>query len=182
MSFSDKLKDLQQNNANRGWRIPYIAHAKDGELETLTPLNLPGWLALVGLAGIPTGFYIIVDTESLQPGMIILALSVVWTIACILLRNRWRKRGWVQVQAQCIDKDIKRLLNSGAGRAWDARILCEFEHDGATVRCTPRVYWSTFKSEGLVMQFLEERIGSDGRCTLLINPKIPQQSQLIKPE
>jgi hypothetical protein len=96
----------------------------------------------------------------------------------IKLREYVLKRSWIEKKGRCLDSEMR---NGFPGReySWDARVLCEYEKDGAVVLCTPFLSHIGFVTEGAALECISDRIDSDGACRLLINPKNPLEVQLL---
>ena len=102
-----------------------------------------------------------------------------WAVCLVALaiKNKLKKKDWIFIEAKCVDREIQKV-KAHKGMTWASRILCEFEHCGALIQCTPTVHWSTFRSESDAHQFLGSRIDPSGGCTLKVNPRNPREANL----
>lgn len=84
------------------------------------------------------------------------------------------------VQGVCVDREVQEFEDPDSvgsfvkNTFWAPRILCEFDYKGTRYRVTPIIVKLTaFSTKEDVNRFLDERINSDGTCTLWVNPKNP---------
>jgi hypothetical protein len=110
-------------------------------------------------------------------------LGLIFGLLSILYRARSVRKNWVQVSAQCVDKEWNNVLGAagqsgGVRLIWSFQLLCELELDGNRYTVTPS-YWSTFISERRLQQFLGRIILPDGTCQLWVNPENPLQAELM---
>ena len=168
------MKPTKKSSEKGDWRIKTIPFRDDSAMmET-------NWGALLGallfLVGISAGFKV-------KALFLISIAGLVLALFSILFRGRIVRRHWKKVSAQCIDREIKRVLGNpglrgGAGKTWAFQLLCEFEISGKQYTVTPG-YWTTFISERRLQTFLDRVISLDGKCQLWVNPDNPLQAELI---
>lgn len=165
------------------WRISLIPyddpskrHRVARPADILAPLGVLGFIIGVVLAvkrSAHKGEYLGVACTGL-----VVALAGVWW------RARREHRGWEIVPAKCTDRELRRVRKSTGGRGhggwtWVSRIVCELDYNGARIRVTPRVFWSSFRTEKAARRFLDRRISPAGDCQLHVNPKNPLQTELF---
>jgi hypothetical protein len=175
------LRKMQDDLVNAGWRIKQISHAPDGKPVIVGFENWAGYVAVISILGFPIGcgmaIYLKEHRQNPFPGIYVATASWALCLAALAIKNRIKKSNWIYIDARCIDKEIRKVA-ARKGRTWASRILCEFEHKGAIVQCTPTVHWSTFHSESAAHQFLNSRIDPSGGCTLRVNPENPKEANL----
>lgn len=166
---------LGKNSSENGeWRIKSIPFRDDYAMMKTNWGALFG--ALLFLFGIYAGFKMKVLFLISIAGLVIALFS-------IFFRGRIIRRNWKKVSAQCIDREIKRILSTpglrgGARKTWTFQLLCEFEIGGKQYMVTPG-YWTTFISERGLQKFLNRVITPDGKCQLWVNPDNLLQTELI---
>jgi hypothetical protein len=185
MRIERRLRRLQDNLRNAGWRIQHIPWQPEGRLEYYIPPSPAAWLLiLAGFAaffgGIPlisNGFVSTPVGIGIMVGGIVLLMTSRFATGLALYRH------YVRVDAKCLDRDIQEFEdpdNAGSlikNTYWAPRILCEYRYQGQTYTVTPIIVKTTaFRSERDVRQFLDERIDRDQKCTLWINPAVPLQT------
>lgn len=175
------LRNIQDDLANRGWRIKQISHAADGKPVIIGFENWAGYIAAISIIGFPIGcgmaIYLKEHDRNPFPGIYIAIASWAACLAALAIKNKLKKKDWIFIDAKCVDREIRKATGH-KGTTWACRILCEFEHHGALIQCTPTVHWSTFRSESDAHQFLDLRIDPSGGCTLKINPRNPREANL----
>ncbi|CAA6676481.1 Unannotated [Lentimonas sp. CC4] len=88
-----------------------------------------------------------------------------------------KKKGWVTVEATCIDHETKLGRTPQNAHLWALRALCKFEIDGEEIQCTPEITWPENKGEGWKREFILEDGNSIASCSLLVNPSNPREVQ-----
>jgi hypothetical protein len=175
------LRKLQDDLANAGWRIRQISHAPDGKPVVVGFENWAGYVAVVSIIGFPIGcgmaIYLKEHGRNPFPGIYLAIASWALCLIALAIKNKLKKKDWIFIEAKCLDRETRRVA-ARKGITWASRILCEFEHDGIPVQCTPTVHWSTFPSESRALEFLNSRIDPSGGCTLRINPRNPKEANL----
>lgn len=166
---------------NAGWRIKQISYAADGKPVIIGFENWAGFLALVSIAGFPIGcgwaVYLAERHRNPFPGVYLAAASWAVCLTALAIKNRLKKKNWIFVDAKCLDREVRHLKTHGGGK-WASRVLCEFEHSGVLIQCTPTVHWSSFRSEAEAHRFLDSRIDIGGGCVLKVNPLNPKEANL----
>jgi hypothetical protein len=172
---------MQDDLANAGWRIKQISHAPDGKPVVVGFENWAGYVAVFSIIGFPIGcgwaIYLKEHNQNPFPGIYIAIASWAVCLVALAIKNKIKKKDWLLIEAKCLDREVRKVAAS-KGVTWASRILCEFEHGGTTVQCTPTVHWSTFRSESAAQDFLKSRIDPNGGCTLKVNPRNPREANL----
>ena len=165
------LRNFQDRIANQGWRIrliPFDDSSKPMAAQT-------NWYAMIGaivfLGG--CGLYFR-DRDIRYIYFAVAGLAFAFVGLWLVARNK--RRGWIKVEAECVDKEIQKTLGQ-KNYTWAFRILCRFDFAGKNYSVTP-VFWRTFSSEKAIEDFLASKIRGDGRCFLYINPKNPLRTEL----
>ena len=191
MSLQEEIRDLQDATLNSGWRIKRIPWLPPGKLETVynTPLTLVmglggavsflvvfGGILLMGAGilpqikheGSPTRVYLVMGIGLL--GLVSMFLSR-------FVATKQKYSGWIKVQATRQDSEIRLgWIFNGKQRcdSWEYRLQCDFEHQGQHYTVTPQtMHLTVFKTQEQLEAFLDQRIDSDGSCTLWIDPRNP---------
>jgi hypothetical protein len=172
-----RLREFQDHASNVGWRIQLIPFD-----DTSRPMMIQtNWYAVIGmiffLGGI--GFYFR-KYEGIYLGISIGGFC--FACAGLLFAGKAKRRGWLRVNAVCVDREIQRVSTPGpraaGGYTWVFRLVCKFELDGKEFTVTPG-FWRSFGSaEGLDL-FLNKFISGDGACLLHVNPRNPLQTELL---
>ncbi len=175
------LRKIQDDLANAGWRIKQISHAPDGKPVVVGFENWAGYVAVISIIGFPIGcgmaIYLKEHHQNPFPGIYIAIASWAVCLGALAIKNKLLKKNWIFIEAKCVDREIRKVASS-EGATWASRILCEFDHAGSLIQCTPTVHWSTFRSESAAEQFLSSRIDPSGGCTLKVNPKNIKEANL----
>jgi hypothetical protein len=180
-----KLRKLQDNLRNAGWRIQHIPWQPEGKLEYYSPGSLLSWmLILVGFAGFFGGIPLLSKNIVSTPvgiGIMICGLLLLFSSRFSTGYRLYRK--YVRVNAKCLDREVLEYEDPdsyGSLRKityWAPRILCEFSHNGKQYTVTPIIVKTVaFGTEESVNKFLDDRIDSNQNCTLWINPDNPLQT------
>ena len=185
MLFERKLRKLQDQLRNAGWRIQHIPWQPEGKLEVYNPGDPFTWLLIVAgcaafFGGVPLLSRSIVSTPSgigIMIGGILLLLLSRFTTGYTLYRK------YIRVDATCIDREIREYEDPESSGSlikntfWTPRLLCQYNHNGQTFTVTPIIVkMIAFGSEEAVNNFLADRIDDDRHCTLWINPDAPLQT------
>ena len=178
-----KLREVQDRFANAGWRIQHISHAEDGKPMIIGFENWAGYVAVFAMLGFPVGvgmaIYLKKHGDSPSMGVTIAAISWLICMLAVAMKNKLKKKDWGTVDATCIDREVLKVIAKQGGPTWAVRILCEIQHDGAVLQCTPTVRWSTFKAESDAYAFLNSRIDDNSSCRLKINLRNPLEANLV---
>src|SRR5262245_1025793 len=116
------LREFQDEMRNRGWRIQHIPW-DDPSKPMAIKTNYP---ALVGALGFLTGIGVLLYGLANQREPLLLTglgaavASLLLMLAAVFLAGRFRRRGWVQVRAKCLDREVKQI---GLKRQFGQRIL-----------------------------------------------------------
>jgi hypothetical protein len=179
---------MQDDFQSSDWRIQLIPYddprkryAIRRPADFVAPLGLLGFVIFAVLAAKQAKAH---GPQSIHNSkyLLIAFASLAVAFVGVLLRSRREHRGWEIVPAKCMDRELRRAyVSRGRTRGWHwySRIVCEFDYNGARVRVTPNVYWSSFTSEEAAKRFLDQRISPDGDCKLHVNPKNPVQTELF---
>ena len=175
------LRKIQDDLANAGWRINHISHAPEGKPVVVGFENWAGYVTVIAAIPFPIALGIAIykgeNGRDPLPWVYLAIASWAICLAGLVVKNKIKKKDWIYVDAKCIDREVRK----GSGRngtIWASRILCEFEHNGITIQCTPTVHWSTWRSESDAHQFIDSRIDPSGGCTLKVNPRNPREANL----
>jgi hypothetical protein len=178
MNIQKKLRHIQDNYRNAGWRIQWIPWWEPEKPEVIRPKNP---LPLIGVAlflgaifwgqrpifGISLSVYQTIAV--LIAGLAIIMLGVIISA----FQNQF---GWIRINAFCIDREIREYSREPGDltSTWGYRLLCVFNYEGQEYKVTPEASHLTgFNSERQVQKYLNERIGHDGYCQLWIDPDNP---------
>ncbi|SLM28495.1 conserved hypothetical protein [Desulfamplus magnetovallimortis] len=177
-----KLRKIQDNIRNSGWRIQHIPWQPEGKLEMYNPGSPLAWFAIIA------GFFCFFGgpfTFSYQRFPVWVGISIMVTGLALLMSSRFIAGRdlygkFVAVEGKCIDREVQEFEdidtdgNLIRNTFWASRILCEFEYQGVAYQVTPIIVKMVACSrEEEANQFLDERIGDGGRCILWINPDNP---------
>lgn len=177
-----KLRKLQDEIRNSGWRIRHISWLPPGKVERYGPGNPSTWfLILLGLACFFGGPVLLC-----QPGFLAWAGIPIMVFGLILVglsryaAGRFLYGRFVPVKAVCLDREVQEFIDPDSigslteNTFWLPRILCEFEFRNQSYRVTPIIVKTVaFKTEEGVHRFLNKRLDSDGQCTLWVDPENP---------
>ena len=173
-SRKSALRSYQDRMLNQGWRIRFIPHDDPSK-----PVFVANWYALAGMTVFCFGFWGLWTGGMGRiriPGTFCVAALVGgfgFALVSLLLVGRFKRRGWLRINAVCLDREWH-----CDGESWEFRLLCRFELEGKTYTVTPAPYWRTFISESAVGRFLANAIGEGGACCLRVNPRNPLQTEL----
>ena len=185
MKLEKKLRTIQDNLRNAGWRIQHIPWQPKGKLEWYGPDNFLSWLLiLAGFAGFFGGIPLLSNNMVSTPAGIAIMISGL----ALLFLSRFSTgyflyRSYVRVDARCLDREIQEFEDFESSGSlikktfWAPRLLCEYTYKGQNYTVTPIIVKMTaFNKKGDVERFLEQRIDLQHHCTLWINPKVPLQT------
>jgi len=187
MRIEKKLRHLQDNLRNAGWRIQHIPWQPEGKLEVYGPSSALQWLLiLAGFGGFLGGIPLISNRVVSTPVGIGIMLGGLLLLFLSRFATGYRLyRHYVRVEAKCIDREVLEYEDPDSAGSltkntfWAPRILCEYRYNGQTYRVTPIIVKTVaFNTESRVHKFLDDRIDPDGNCTLWINPETPLQTFL----
>lgn len=182
MKVERKIRTLQDNIRNSGWRIQHIPWQPEGKPEYIVPQdNITRVVMLSGFTCFLGPIFTLGRFNVPVWGVI----SIMMTGLALLLasrfcygRNLYGK--FKAVEANCIDRDVREFEefdpDGGFPKAkiWAVRILCQFYYNGCRYTVTPIIVKLTdFSTEEEANRFLEARIDNDGMCMLWINPENP---------
>jgi hypothetical protein len=185
MRIERRLRRLQDNLRNAGWRIQHISWQPEGKLEFYNPPSPFTWLLiLVGFAAFFGGIPLMADNLVSTPvGIGIMLAGIVLLIASRYTAGYRLYRHYVRVDAKCLDRDVQEFEdpdNAGSlikNTFWAPRLLCEYRYRGQTYTVTPIIVKTVaFRTESAVHRFLDARIDRNQKCTLWINPEVPLQT------
>jgi hypothetical protein len=184
--MKSRLRAFQERAENAGWRIKMIPfHDPDKVLRV--EASWIGWISLLAVLGFVAGVLITINSTAARfaseyglPGEHGMALAIgSWMMAMfsIVLDRFIKTRGWKLVDARCVDRE----LQSAQRNEWYWRVVCEFSIDGKNYRVTPLIHeMFACSSQTSAVEFLAKRVRGDAGCRLLVNPKNPLQTKLIK--
>ena len=190
MLIEKKLRNLQDNSRNSGWRIQWIPWQASGKPEYVYNTRLTLFLIIIGIVMFFGGILLIAKLDS-DPKFISIAkfnhtwigigVSVFGMI--VLFGSRvvaayQKQKGWIKVEAVCIDREVASGRDySGDSNGtiyWDFRLLCVFKFNGKQYKVTPESSKIVgFGTEDGVNEYLNSRISSDNKCFIYINPNNP---------
>lgn len=183
MSAPATLRRWQDSALNEGWRIQFISYARPGRPMTF---GLETWSRYVVLAGVlgflfGLGYTIYLKEHGRSPaaGLVFTGLGFALAASSIKLRACLLRRLWREQPARCIDREVRRVRRHH-DFTWDARILCEYEHAGAVVRCTPFLTQTGFATEGTAWARVSAVVANDGSCRLLVTPANPLHTEVLE--
>jgi hypothetical protein len=182
VNLENKLRDLQDNIRNAGWRIQHIPWQPEGKLEVYKPGNLLTWFLILSgfvcffggaILFSPSGFPVWI-------GIAVMILGLVLLITSRFSAGRHQYDDFVSVEAICLDREVQEFEDPDSvgslikNTFWEPRILCEYRYKGKRYRVTPIVVITVaFHTDEGVTKFLDERINGEGKCRLWINPMNP---------
>lgn len=182
MGLSKRLRQMQDAQRDRGWRIEWIPWQEDGKPEYVhnTPLS-----RAAGCGGVLLFFASIAAFAMKKAPAWSLAVGICGGAAIVLLGRAYaawhRRRGWFPVTATCLDRQVRDFwARSEPGqrrKVYEFRLLCEYEHQGTVYQVTPeyrRLF--SFRSLDSALNYLRKHIDDDGNCTLWVNPENPLQT------
>ena len=193
MRIEKKLRKLQDNLRNSGWRIQWIPWQDSGKPEYVFNTRLTYFLIVLGLGMFFGGIFLIAKISSDSKFISIAAFNPVWigvgvTIfgMTILIGSRvvaayQKQKGWIKIEATCIDREVvagKDYSGDNNGTVfWDYRLLCVFYFNGRQYKVTPESSEIVgFGTENSVNEYLDSRISSENKCFLYIDPRNPRHA------
>ncbi len=183
MNTSARLSKWQNAALDDGWRIKFISYGRNGRPMTF---GFETWSVYVAMIGVVTffsgaGFSIYLKEHHRSPfGALAVAIAGLGIAASsIKLRDHLLKRHWVEKKGRCLDSEVRHVF-PGRDYSWDARVLCEYESNGAPVLCTPFLSYIGFVNEESARACIADRVDRDGVCRFLVNPKNPLEVQLCE--
>ncbi len=113
-------------------------------------------------------------------------VAIIASIALDASMARVKRSAWPIVQARCIEHSLHKGRNMEGSVFWSLRLVCEINFAGTTYQVIPLVGWSdlsksesVFWSEAKAQAFITQVISPNGKCKLRVNPKNPQEAQLL---
>lgn len=180
-SIQQILRNVQDQNRDAGWRIPWIPWQTPGRPETVynTPLTIS--VQLVGIALFLGGPGFLFLSQSRSMGWLVFSVLGWALILFARVYAAWHKqRDWIYIEALCLDREIRLCRNAcrpSASGVWEFRLLCEFSIAGKTFRVTPEQSRITaFRSKEEAEKHLEKFIMPNGSCRLWVRPGNPLQA------
>lgn len=185
MLFQKRLRNIQDNLRNSGWRIQWIPWWEPEKPEFISPKNP---LALIGVviflsAIFWNNFSYLGLTLSVTQIIAIAVSGLGITMLGIISSAFQIQSGWKRINAHCIDREIGDFAKDPGvlTSSWGYRLICVFTFEGKEYKVTPEpTNLVNFNSKQKVEQYLNEKISFDGSCQLWINPKNPSQTVLHK--
>lgn len=182
MMFERKLRKIQDNIRNSGWRIQHIPWQTKDKLEYFNPQNnVTKMLMFSGFACFIGPIFTL--GRLALPVWVIISIMIVGLLLLMASRFSYGRNlfgKFEAVEAICIDREVQEFEDPDSvgsftkNTFWAPRILCEFDYHGTRCRVTPIIVKTVaFSTKESVNRFLKERIDSDGICTLWVNPKNP---------
>jgi hypothetical protein len=190
MEIEKKLRNLQDNLRNKGFRIQWIPWQEKGKPEYVYNSPLTHIFNIAGLvlffAGIvfAAGIYEIWQNEYLSginpslPGIFISVSGMFFLLSGRIVAAFQKQKGWVRIEADCIDRETAQAFHlSGRGsksKTWTYRLLCTFYFNGRKYIVTPEnSKIISFNTKNQAENYLESRISTDNKCFLYIDPQNP---------
>jgi hypothetical protein len=189
MFVEKKLRKLQDNIRNKGWRIQHIPWLPEGKVETYTPKNASTWLFIIsGLLCFLGGPVLLSKLSFPVWGVIAVMLLGLALLFCSRYAAGFFLYGhFVPVEAVCIDREFQEFVHPDSmdslteNTFWQPRILCAFQFEDKTYKVTPIIVKTVaFKSKEGVQRFLDKRINEKGKCILWIDPNYPRHTVFHK--
>jgi hypothetical protein len=198
-----RLGALGNEMENAGWRIQMIPYEDPAHPTKRSWTGVATWsgmaraVPVVGVLGFIGGLALATyngdhtkDSISKQTiwGLLFAVSSFGAMFGIGWLKKCAESRDWDIAPARCVDRELRRVPmgrfstgveTGGRYSTWVCRILCQYEYQGKSYRVTPRISWSTFKSEASAREFLEVRISSEGGCRLRVDPNNPLRTELV---
>jgi hypothetical protein len=178
VKIENKLRDYQDRLRDEGWRIKWIPWQESGRPEYVynTPLTM-----LTGLGGaalfIGAAIWMVVSKTVEWP---IFAAAMAGLVVVILgrLYAAFRKQyKWICINALCIDREIRQCSVVSEGNmnyVWEYRVICKFTLNGKDYKVTPEAsHVVSFNSADAAQDYLINKIKSDNKCLLWIDPENP---------
>jgi hypothetical protein len=182
MFFEKKLRKLQDNIRNKGWRIDHISWLPQEKLECYNPKTPSTWLLIIlGFICFFGGPVLLSKPNfSIWSGISIMVFGLVLLISSRYTAGLYLYGRFVPVEAVCIDREVREFIDPDSigslikNTFWKPRILCKFQFQGCSYQVTPIIVKIfAFNTKEEVHCFLDKRIDENGKCTLWINPKNP---------
>lgn len=180
MKFLNRIRQLQDDIRNRGWRIHWIPWQEEGKPEYIynTPFSL--FTSFLGvsmfLGAIAYILYNRIDYDNAPKETIILITTAILGLFVAILGRIYAdykmRKDWIELVARCVDREIAKTKDSDGDTVWVYRLLCEFDFQGKKYKVTPEIP-NIFNSEKKVREYLDKNISADGFCRLFIDPKNP---------
>jgi hypothetical protein len=177
-----KLRKLQDEIRNGGWRIQHISWLPPGKVERYGPGNLSTWcLIILGFACFFAGPALLSEAGfPIWAGISIMVFGLALLMFSRFSAGRFLYGRFVPVKAVCLDREVREFIDPDTvgdlieNTFWKPRILCEFEFRDKCYQVTPIIVKTlAFNTEEGVHRFLNKRLDSDGKCTLWIDPENP---------
>jgi hypothetical protein len=183
------MRSLQQTALDIGWRIPLILPGEPGKTwrPRGSPLPLVGVLMFLG--GIVLALALRKERQYL--GIVLAVAGIVFAFTSIAWWERARRRHWVRVEADCIDRELG-FWNRKNRSGWAWRVVCRYERDGKEYTVTPKIHRgfhapsaSSVDAAGIArkkeeaLAFLESCTNERGRMVLYVNPAEPLECDLL---
>ena len=189
MKIEKKLREVQDNVRNAGWRIQWIPWQQVGKLEYVFNTRMTHILNILGIGLFLTGIVLAVNVSEFAKNTLLQVSNPVWIGIGVsvlglmvlfggrVLAAYQKQKGWTPIEATCIDKEVAEGVSYGDGHpssCWDYRILCVFKYKGKRYEVTPECSRMIgFNTKGGVENYLNDRIAPDGKCILYIDPNNP---------
>ena len=140
------------------------------------------YLYVIFLGGLPLAHILVDDIEFLtikkyDPtwlGIGIMVFGLLILFVSRIVAAYQKQKGWVKVEATCIDREVGAGRDSEGDVFWDYRLLCVFNYNGKEYKVTP-VHSKVvgFNKEHQVNSYLNSRITIENKCFLYVDPENP---------
>jgi hypothetical protein len=179
------LANVQQTVKDSGWRIDEIPWQEEDKVALVYNTPLSAAMALVGAAVFLTPIVLFLMEMAPKWPIVFSPVGLGLILWSRVVAAKAKYRGWVEVDAICVDRDTRRfrkIRGSAAKRryktVWKFRLVCEYLHEGEPMQVTPEChgkFWD-FSSERQVNQYLAQTIADDGTCRLFVDPDNPRHT------
>lgn len=185
MLFQKRLRNIQDNLRNSGWRIQWIPWWEPDKPEVISPKNPFPVIGVAIFCGVFfwNNFSFFGLTLSVKHIIAIAILGLAIIMLGIISSALQIQSGWKRIDARCIDREIGEFAKEPGviTSSWGYRLICAFSFGGKEYIVTPEsTNLVSFNSKQNVEKYLNKKISHDGSCQLWINPKNPLQTVFHK--
>lgn len=182
MFAEKKLRKLQDNIRNSGWRIQHISWLPEEKVESYNPKNASTWLFIIfGFLCFFGGPILLSKPDfPVWVGIAIMVIGLVLLLSSRYTAGHFLYARFVAVEAVCTDREIREFVDPDSAGSlikstfWKPRILCNFEFENRSYQVTPIIVKIVaFNTKEGADCFLDQRVDKNGNCTLWIDPENP---------